>query len=145
NVQWEQGAQGYRLPTEAEWEYACRAGTQSRFFCGDDEHTLDRYAWYYANSQRAAQPVGHKAPNPWGLFDMHGNVWEWCWDWDGHGAYDERPQTGPTGPPEGVSRMVRGGSFAFPPEALRSAYRGNFHPKYGCEYGGFRCVRVPPA
>jgi formylglycine-generating enzyme required for sulfatase activity len=143
NVQWEQGAQGYRLPTEAEWEYACRAWTQSRFFCGHDERTLDRYAWYAANSQGAAQPVGRKAPNPWGLFDMHGNVWEWCWDW--YGPYDERPQTDPTGPPEGISRVVRGGSFVNPPESLRSASRDRDLPVYRVGGAGFRCVRVPPA
>ena len=142
NVQWEQGAQGYRLPTEAEWEYACRAGTQSRFFCGDVERTLERYAWYPANSQGAVQPVGRKVPNPWGLFDMHGNVWEWCWDWNG--PYNEHLQTNPTGPPEGRSRVVRGGSFAGSPVLLRSADRFVFPPERRFWNLGFRCVRVPP-
>jgi formylglycine-generating enzyme required for sulfatase activity len=142
DVQWEQGVDGYRLPTEAEWEYACRAGTQSRFCCGDDERTLERYAWYDANSHGATQPVGGKASNPWGLFDMHGNVWEWCWDWYGH--YDEHPQTDPTGPPEGDFRVARGGSFDFSPERLRSAHRGIVRPVNRVWHVGFRCVRVPP-
>ena len=142
NVQWDQHAQGYRLPTEAEWEYACRAGTQSRFFCGDDDRTLDRYAWYDANSQGAAQPVGRKAPNPWGLFDMHGNVWEWCWDW--YGPYDEHQQTDPTGPPEGHFRVVRGGSFGSRPGACAPPDRGYVRPEIRLRLGGFRCVRVPP-
>jgi formylglycine-generating enzyme required for sulfatase activity len=140
NVQWQQGAQGYRLPTEAEWEYACRAGTQSRFFCGDDERMLERYVWYAANSQGAAQPVGRKAPNPGGLFDMHGNVWEWCWDW--YGPYDEHPQTDPTGPLEGRYRVVRGGSFVDSPGGLRSAFRVDAQPERrdACSSGSGVCA-----
>ena len=142
NVQWEQGATGYRLPTEAEWEYACRAGTQSRFSFGDDERWLERYAWYAANSGGSVQAVGCKVPNPWGLYDMHGNVWEWCGDW--YGRYDVHPQTNPTGPLAGRWRVIRGGSFFNPPEFLRSARRVRDPPEDQGGDLGFRCVRVPP-
>jgi formylglycine-generating enzyme required for sulfatase activity len=97
NVVWEQDADGYRLPTEAEWEYAARAGTQTRWSFGDDEAELGRYAWYSANTYEP-QPVGQKEPNAWGLYDMHGNVFEWCWDW--YGPYSEVSQTDQSGPSE---------------------------------------------
>jgi formylglycine-generating enzyme required for sulfatase activity len=84
-VSWDRTADGYRLLTEAEWEYACRAGTQTRWSCGDDEKDLERYAWFAANAKDAPQPVGQKEANRWGLYDMHGNVREWCWDW--YGSY----------------------------------------------------------
>ncbi len=142
NVQWDHDATGYRLPTEAEWEYACRAGTQSRWSWGDDERLLERYAWYAANSGGSVQPVGRKAPNPWGLHDMHGNVWEWCGDW--HGPYGSHVQTNPTGPLAGRWRVLRGGSFFYPPEFLRSACRDDGLPVDQDDALGFRCVRVPP-
>jgi hypothetical protein len=134
---------GWRLPTEAEWEYAARAGTHTRWSFGDDEHQFGEYAWYRDNAQNQPQPVGRKQANPWGLFDMHGNVWEWvqdCW----HDNYDRAPTDGSaweTG--ECPFRVVRGGSF-FLPEAHRSALRGDGRPVGRDWSRGFRCVRVPP-
>lgn len=142
NVTWNVAADGYRLPTEAEWEYACRAGTQSRFSFGDDEGELGRYAWYSGNAQREAHPVGQKEPNPWDLYDMHGNVYEWCWDW--LGPYPDDPQTDPSGPAEGEYRVLRGGSaWNFDPRNLRSASRSRDEPGDRDFSIGFRCVRRP--
>ena len=119
------GGQVYRLPTEAEWEYAGRAGTKTPWSFGDVEKELDRHAWWTDNvslaGRLAAQPVGLKTPNPWGLYDMHGNVWEWVGDW--LGAYPEGPQTDPQGPPEGTARVFRGGSFKDAAALSRSAQR----------------------
>jgi formylglycine-generating enzyme required for sulfatase activity len=131
-------ADGYRLPTEAEWEYACRAGTKTRYSFGDDPDGLDRYAWFRGQS---TQEVAQKLPNPWGLYDMLGNVWEWCWDW--YGDYTSEEEADPTGPKSGSYRVLRGGSFGLPPERLRSAYRVVVRPEDGDEFVGFRCVRVP--
>ncbi|ETX03252.1 MAG: hypothetical protein ETSY2_33910 [Candidatus Entotheonella gemina] len=137
-------ADGYRLPTEAEWEYACRAGTETRYSFGDDPGELDRYAWFDGNSEYQRQEVAQKAPNPWGLYDMHGNVWEWCWDsyklysltrvrdWDDLRQF-VKPQW----------RVARGGSFFHQSEFLRSAYRFKFSPVNQLTARGFRCVRVP--
>ena len=86
-VEWDSEADGYRLPTEAEWEYVCRAGTTSKWFCGDDSAELRRFAWFDKNADKQVHAVGQKEPNPWGLHDMSGNAWEWCWDW--YGAYQE--------------------------------------------------------
>ena len=135
-------ADGYRLPTEAEWEYACRAGTATRYAFGDDPERLGNYAWFAGNSSRL-QAVGQKSSNRWGLYDMHGNVWEWCWDW--YSAYGSEVAMNPVGPASGSSRVVRGGSFFNSPVVLRSARRGVDHPESRGEFGGFRCVRVPPA
>ena len=136
-------ANGYRLPTEAEWEYACRAGTQTRYSFGDDPAQLDRYAWLTDNSSSQLQSVAQKLPNPWGLYDMHGNVWEWCWDY--YGDYSTKQRNNPTAPRKGnYRRVLRGGSFDYPPTSLRSASRDWFHPKGWHLRNGFRCVRVPP-
>ncbi|MDH3601947.1 MAG: formylglycine-generating enzyme family protein, partial [Candidatus Tectomicrobia bacterium] len=137
-VEWDANADGYRLPTEAEWEYACRAGTETKWFCGDDPSALERYAWF---GQRSVQPVGAKEPNPWGLHDMAGNVWEWCWDW--FGDYDDLSMRNPTGPENGNFRVLRGGAFVSDARDLRSADRDWVEPEYRDDGVGFRCVRRP--
>ena len=101
-------ANGYRLPTEAEWEYACRAGTHTRFSCPPGE--LDRHAWYGGRFMDGPHPVGEKKPNGFGLFDMHGNVWEWCWDWYDRGNYKKLSDIDVFGPMSGDVRVLHGGS-----------------------------------
>ncbi len=117
----------YRLPTEAEWEYACRAGTTTAYSFGDDPAVIDDYAWYYDNSNEAYQKVRKKKPNPWGLYDMHGNVAEWVLDQHrpaAYAAYDGKLVSDPLVVPlELYPRVVRGGSWDDHPEALRSAAR----------------------
>jgi formylglycine-generating enzyme required for sulfatase activity len=140
-VTWKREANGYRLASEAEWEYACRAGTDSRWFCGDDPQALADYAWFDKGWGEGPYPVAQKMPNPWGIHDMVGNVWEWCWDW--YGPYAKGPQNNPTGPQEGESRSLRGGSFNFSAGDLRSADRDGFRPDRRLRVNGFRCVRAP--
>ncbi len=140
-VRWNQAADGYRLPTEAEWEYACRAGTQTRYFFGDDAEELARHAWYSANAGGVPHAVGGREVNSWGLHDMHGNVWEWCWDW--YGPYPAEAQRNPGGPETGQGRVLRGGSFVNRAEFLRSAVRDWNWPEVRVEFIGFRCVRGP--
>lgn len=125
----------YRLPTEAEWEYACRAGSPHE--CAGD---LDLMAWYGNNSEKKIHPVGEKQPNAWGLYDMHGNVWEWVQDW--HWNYTKDALTDPTGPSEGFAKVYRGGSWFSPAEYCFSASRGNYSPASCDIYLGFRLVRV---
>lgn len=117
----------YRLPTEAEWEYACRAGTKTGYSFGDNAEQLGDYAWYYDNSTDAPHPVKQKKPNPWGLFDMHGNVAEWCADQyvaDFYARFKDQPATNPLGIPKLIEPcVVRGGSWSDDPPLLRSAAR----------------------
>jgi formylglycine-generating enzyme required for sulfatase activity len=141
-VAWDKNADGYRLPTEAEWEYACRAGTTSRWFFGDDPTALDRYAWFATNANNTVQPVGEKTPNPWGLYDMSGNVWEWCWDW--YGTYRAEVFIDPIGPENGDRCVLRGGAARVAaPRNLRSASRVGGAPLFRDADHGFRCVRRP--
>jgi sulfatase modifying factor 1 len=142
-------ANGYRLPTEAEWEYACRAGTETIYFFGNNPSKLTDYAWFDKNSSGRPQPVGQKRPNPWGLYDMYGNVWEWCNDFYKVDYYQESPEESPKGPKAGETKVVRGGSWKFSPESCRSGYRYNEAPGYadvcfGYDIYGFRCVRNAP-
>ncbi|GAB4524209.1 MAG: hypothetical protein Tsb0020_42410 [Haliangiales bacterium] len=146
-VAWQREAEGYRLPTEAEWEYACRAGTTTRWWFGDSDDQLVNYAWYRENSDGAVKPVAGKSPNPWGLYDMHGNVWEWSWDWFAEypNAESPTPLLNPAGPSEAElvakSRTLRGGAFGSSAQYLRAAFRNRNAPAYRHLIGGFRCVR----
>ncbi len=139
-------ADGYRLPTEAEWEYACRAGSSTRYAFGDDAGLLADRAWFKANSGGKTHPVKQKPPNPWGLYDMHGNVAEWCHDRYADGYEAGAPQTDPTGPESGEDRVLRGGSWKTSAEGCRSSARDFAAPGladtcFGYEAFGFRCVR----
>ena len=128
---------GYRLPTEAEWEYACRAGTTTAYNTGAT--ISDNTGWYNANSDSKTHEVGLKSANAWGLYDMHGNVYEWCWDW--YGSYSSSAQTNPFGAVTGSKRVARGGNWVSA-ENLRSAFRYCFAPPYlRARYLGFRLVR----
>ena len=128
----------YRLPTEAEWEYACRAGTTTRFYFGDDANQLGDYAWYRGNSQNTTHPVGQKKPNAWGLYDMSGNVWEWCED-NWHNTYENAPRDGSAWLiKDNYSQILRGVSWHHDPDCCRSAYRGYDVSRY--HHHGFRVV-----
>jgi formylglycine-generating enzyme required for sulfatase activity len=133
----------YRLPTEAEWEYACRAWTSTRFSCGDDPDyaQLANYAWYSINSGGTTHPVGEKLPNQWGLYDMHGNVWEWCQDW--LHAYRGGLALDPLGMAPGVNRVDRGGSWFVEAGYCRSAQRDGVTPEMSYNQFGFRIVLAP--
>jgi formylglycine-generating enzyme required for sulfatase activity/serine/threonine protein kinase len=130
----------YRLPTEAEWEYACRAGTTTTYSFGDSDSELGEYAWYRDNSGNTTHPVGKKKPNAWGLYDMHGNVFEWCQDW--YGNYPSGSVTDPTGAASGRGRVLRGGSFDFQTSLVRSAYRDYVLPGFRLYTVGFRPART---
>lgn len=134
----------YRLPTEAEWEYACRAGTTTRFCFGNDEESLGNYAWFRENSKRKTHPVGQKKPNAWGLYDMHGNVFEWCQDCFDVSYGSERAVTDPKRLAGGFGRLLRGGSFVGTAGALRSTYRNYNRPSDRDRNYGFRPVRTYP-
>ena len=133
----------YRLPTEAEWEYACRVGTTTMWSFGDDESQLGEYAWIGENTGPAGEDyahiVGQKKPNPWGLYDMHGNVFEWCQDW--HGEYPSGDVTDPAGPDSGSYRVYRGGGWSGFAWSRRSALRSRPPPSFRCNSLGFRVLR----
>lgn len=123
HVEWDESANGYRLPTEAEWEYACRAGTS-----GPRYGALDEIAWHRRNSQERVQEVGGRQPNPWGFYDMLGNVWEWCWD-----IYDAEVY--------GSYRVLRGGGWFDEHWSCRASVRRRSHPTFHSDDVGFRIAR----
>ncbi len=132
---------GYRLPTESEWEYACRAGTTTRYYTGNSEQDLARAGWYLGNSDLKTHPVGQKTPNAWGLYDMHGNIWEWCED-RYHDSYNGAPIDGSAWlTPAGSYRVLRGGCWGNVTEFCRSAYRRSNTPDNRNHSSGFRVVR----
>ena len=135
-------AEGYefRLPTEAEWEYASRAGSTGVYGFGDDVAALDEFAWHGGNARGETHPVGQKKPNAWGLFDMHGNVWEWCQDF--YGPYPGTPVSDPTGASAGT-HVLRGGAWNSAPDHVTCAYRYDLDADDYYSYYGFRCVAVP--
>ena len=126
----------YRLPTEAEWEYACRAGGVTAYSFGESSESLGDYAWFDENSRRQTHPVGQKKPNAWGLYDLHGNVWEWCSD--RYGEYPKGAVSDPTGPKGGSDRVHRGGSWLNEAAICRSALRNWIDPSFRYHNFGFR-------
>jgi formylglycine-generating enzyme required for sulfatase activity len=143
------GGNGYRLPTEAEWEYACRASSEPgealKHPFGNDDSALGDYAWFYCNSDRKTHPVGRKKPNRWGLYDMQGNVWEWCQDWYSEDYYARSPLVDASGPAKAPARVFRGGSWLDAPGYCRSASRGRYAPGYRSSRLGFRLAAASGA
>jgi formylglycine-generating enzyme required for sulfatase activity len=132
----------FELPTEAQWEYACRAGSRTEYTYGDDAARLGEYAWYLGNSANKTHPIGQKKPNAWGLYDMHGNVCEWCADWYSS-SYTAGDATDPTGPSSGEAAVLRGESWVGLPNELRSADRVGTPTYYRNSHVGLRLVCLP--
>lgn len=139
----EKAGLNYALPTETQWEYACRAGSTGIYSFGDSITAAGDYAWFGQNSAEQPHEVGQLKPNAWGLFDMHGNVWEWCRDWYADDAYATNPAKNPKGPASGEMRILRGGSWSNKPTFIRSAIRGRSVPSGGGMNVGFRVARNP--
>ena len=137
-----EGARHYRLLLEAEWEYACRAGTTTRYSFSNYAARLGQFAWYDKNAKDKTYPVGRRRPNPWGLYDMLGNVWEWCQDW--YGAYCIDATTDPQGPCAGAARVLRGGSWIDHDQDMRCALRYGDVPGSRYGFNGFRIARDHP-
>jgi formylglycine-generating enzyme required for sulfatase activity len=135
------GGVKFGLPTEAQWEYACRAGTTTQYSVGDDPAKLGDYAWWKENAEKTTHPVGQKKPNAWGLYDMHGNVFEWCADW--YAAYSNSSVDDSTGPTSGSDRVLRGGCWSFDAGLCRSAFRFIGTPAFRFHILGFRVASVP--
>lgn len=133
----------YRLPTEAEWEYAARAGATTAYCFGDDPKLLGQYAWYDENSGNTTHPVGQLKPNGWGLYDVHGNVWEWVQDWYDVAYYQSSPADDPLGPQQGQMRMLRGGAYWDDQWFARCAFRRRNEPHHRDDYIGVRVVLRP--
>jgi len=145
-VIWNPTADGYRLPTEAEWEYACRAGATTALANGDliavacnADPNLTSLGWYCGNTTGTTSAAGQKAANAYGLFDMNGNVWEWVWDW--YGAYTAASANNPTGPDTGLFKVIRGGGWLYGAQRCRSAHRRPAAPGSVSSDLGFRIVR----
>jgi formylglycine-generating enzyme required for sulfatase activity len=139
-------ASGYRLPTEAEWEYACRAGSSTGYYFGENADDLKSFAWFEGNSQSKPHPVGQRKPNAWGLYDMAGNVWEWCNDFYGAKYYRESVGDNPRGPKQGEKRVLRGGAWSSSADNCTSWVRncdeaGQTDVCLTMDSNGFRCVR----
>ncbi|MCF6174303.1 MAG: formylglycine-generating enzyme family protein [Victivallaceae bacterium] len=137
---------GYRLPTEAEWEYASRAGSTKKYFWGDSPSRLQLYAYYRLNSGKKPRPVGRKKANKWGLRDIYGNLWEWCNDYYSPDYYKSSPKDNPKGPEKSAFKVLRGGSWKSKAKDCRSASRAKETPAFadicfGYDTYGFRCVR----
>ena len=133
---------GGRLPTEAEWEYAARGGNKSKGYKYPGSNSIDDVAWYLGNSNGETHPVGTKQPNELGIFDLIGNVREWCNDWYDEDYYKNSPKNNPQGPSSGRDRVLRGGSWDFDDLYCRVADRDYYNPDYSPPYGGFRLART---
>ncbi len=134
---------GYRLPTEAEWEYAARGGKKSHGYKFSGSNSFDDVAWFIDNSGDETHDVGTKQPNELGIYDMNGNVWEWCWDWFASDYYSSSPQDNPRGPDSGFHRVVRGGSchnYAY--RLISLSHRGDLNPDHTDYIFGFRILRA---
>lgn len=139
NIKCNFNSNGYRLPTEAEWDFAARGGNKSKGYKYSGGHTANSFAWYFDNAGEQTHDVGKKKPNELGLYDMSGNVWEWCWDW--HNDYSYNAQIDPKGPASGEEKVMRGSSWIGDKERCRIASRAYELPTTAFGYIGFRLAR----